>query len=156
MSKPVRWNPMREAVDLFNEFDRVFESPVYRARRSMPLRTNDVIGSWSLALDVAEKSDVFTIKASLPGINPEDLNVTLEDNVLTVQGEVREDETIEEETYHIRERRFGSFSRSLRFPVPVNANEIDAAYENGVLTLTVPKAEEVKPKRIEVKAAQSQ
>lgn len=152
MSKLVRWNPMREAADLFNEFDRVFDSPVYRARMGMPLRTNDVVGSWSLALDVAEKGDVFTIKASLPGINPEDLNVTLEDNVLTVQGEVKEDETIEEETYHIRERRFGSFSRSLRFPVPVNANEIVAAYDNGVLTLTVPKAEEVKPKRIEIKA----
>ena len=152
MSKLVRWNPMREAADLFNEFDRVLESPLYRARMGMPLRTNDVVGSWSLALDVAEKGDVFTIKASLPGIKPEDLNVTLEDNVLTVQGEVKEDETIEEETYHIRERRFGSFSRSLRFPVPVKANEIVASYDNGVLTLTVPKAEEVKPKRIEIKA----
>jgi HSP20 family protein len=151
MSKIVRWNPMREASELFNEFDRVFESPLYRSRWGMPMRTNDVVGSWSLALDVAEKGDVFTIKASLPGINPEDLNVTLEDNVLTVQGEVKEDETIEEETYHLRERRFGSFSRSLRFPVPVNANEIVAAYENGVLTLTVPKAEQVKPKRIEIK-----
>lgn len=153
MSKLIRWNPIREASDLFNEFDRVFEAPVYRTRWGMPMRTNDVVGSWSLALDVAEKGDVFTVKASLPGIDPQDLNVTLEDNVLTVQGEIREDETIEEETYHIRERRFGSFSRSLRFPVPVNANEIVAAYENGVLTLTVPKAEEVKPKRIEIKTA---
>jgi HSP20 family protein len=153
MSKIIRWNPMREASDLMNEFDRVFESPFYRARRGLPLRTTDVVGSWSLALDVAEKDDVFTVKASLPGVSPEDLNVTLEDNVLTVQGEIKEDETIEEETYHIRERRYGSFSRSLRFPVPVNSSEIEAAYENGVLTLTVPKAEEVKPKRIEIKAA---
>lgn len=153
MSKIVRWNPMREAVDLFNEFDRVFESPFYRARWGMPLRTNDVVGSWSLALDVAESGDVFTVKASLPGMNPEDLNVTLEDNVLTIQGELREDETIEEETYHIRERRYGKFSRSLRFPVPVNAESIVAEYENGVLTLSVPKAEEVKPKRIEIKAS---
>ncbi len=153
MAKLVRWNPMREAVDLFNEFDRVFDSPLYRSRWGMPLRTNEVVGSWNLALDVAEKGDLFTIKASLPGINPEDLNVTLEDNVLTVQGEIKEDETIEEETYHLRERRYGSFSRSLRFPVPVNANEIEASYENGVLTLTIPKAEEVKPKRIEIKAS---
>lgn len=153
MSKLVRWNPMREVGDLFNEFDRVFDSPAYRARMGMPMRTSDIVGSWSLALDVAEKGDTFTVKASLPGIDPQDLNVTLEDNVLTVQGEIKEDETIEEETYHIRERRFGSFSRSLRFPVPVNANQIEAAYENGVLTLTVPKAEEVKPKRIEIKAA---
>jgi HSP20 family protein len=96
---------------------------------------------------------MFTVKASLPGIKPEDLNVTLEDNVLTVQGEIKEDETIEEETYHLRERRYGSFSRSLRFPVPVNAGQIEAAYENGVLTLSIPKAEEVKPKRIEIKTA---
>lgn len=153
MSKLVRWNPMREVGDLFNEFDRVFDSPAYRARMGMPMRTSDIVGSWSLALDVAEKGDTFTVKASLPGIDPQDLNVTLEDNVLTVQGEIKEDETIEEETYHIRERRFGSFSRSLRFPVPVNASQIEAAYENGVLTLTVPKAEEVKPKRIEIKSA---
>ncbi len=153
MAKIMRWNPVREASELFNEFDRYFDTPLYRGRMGMPLRTNDVVGSWSLALDVAEKDDFFTVKASLPGINPEDLNVTLEDNVLTVQGEIKKDETIEEESYHIRERRYGSFSRSLRFPVPVNAAKIEAEYENGVLTLTVPKAEEVKPKRIEVKAA---
>jgi HSP20 family protein len=152
MTKLVRWNPMREAVDLFNEFDRVFDSPLYRSRWGMPLRTNEVVGTWNLALDVAERGEEFTIKASLPGIDPQDLNVTLEDNVLTVQGEIKEDETIEEETYHLRERRFGKFSRSIRFPVPVNANEIEAGYENGVLTLRVPKAEAVKPKRIEIKA----
>ncbi|HEY1409041.1 MAG TPA: Hsp20/alpha crystallin family protein [Promineifilum sp.] len=153
MTKLVRWNPMREAVDLFNEFDRVFDSPLYHSRWGMPLRTNEIVGSWKLALDVTEKGEAFTVKASLPGINPEDLNVTLEDNVLTVQGKMKEDETAEEETFHIRERRYGSFSRSLRFPVPVNANGIVASFENGVLTLTVPKAEEVKPKRIEIKAA---
>jgi HSP20 family protein len=144
---------MREAVDLFNEFDRMFESPVYRSRWGMPLRTNDVVGSWSLALDVAEAGDNFTVKASLPGLNPDDLNVTLEDSVLTIQGEVKEDETIDEDSYHIRERRYGSFSRSIRFPVPVEAGKVEAAFENGVLTLTVPKAEAVKPKRIEIKAS---
>ena len=118
----------------------------------MPLRTNEVVGSWNLALDVAEKGDVFTVKASLPGISPDDLNVTLEDNVLTIQGEVKEDELIEENSYHIRERRYGSFSRSVRFPVPVEGEKVEAEYENGVLTLSIPKAEAVKPKRIAVKA----
>lgn len=153
MSKIVRWNPMREAVDLFNEFDRAFDMPFYRSRWGMPLRANEVVGSWGLALDVAEQGDNFTVKASLPGINADDLNVTLEDNVLTIQGEMKEDETIEELNYHIRERRTGSFSRSVRFPVPVEAGKVEADFENGVLTLTIPKAEAVKPKRIEVKAA---
>lgn len=153
MSKIVRWNPMREAVDLFNEFDRAFDMPFYRSRWGTPLRANEVAGSWGLALDVAEQGEAFTVKASLPGISADDLNVTLEDNVLTIQGEMKEDETIEEANYHIRERRSGSFSRSVRFPVPVEAGKVEAAFENGVLTLTIPKAEAVKPKRIEVKAA---
>ena len=153
MANLVRWNPVREAADLFNEFDRVMEYPLLRQRWGMPLRTNEVVGSWNLALDVAEKGDVFTVKASLPGISPDDLNVTLEDNVLTIQGETKEDETIEENSYHIRERRYGSFSRSVRFPVAVEGDKVEAEYENGVLTLTIPKAEAVKPKRIAVKAS---
>ena len=153
MANVVRWNPMREAAELMNEFDRVLEYPLLRQRWGMPLRTNEVVGSWNLALDVAEKGDVFTVKASLPGISPDDLNVTLEDNVLTIQGETKEDETIEENSYHIRERRYGSFSRSVRFPVAVEGDKVEAEYENGVLTLTIPKAEAVKPKRIAVKAS---
>ena len=153
MANLVRWNPVREAAELMNEFDRVLEYPLLRQRWGMPLRTNEVVGSWNLALDVAEKGDVFTVKASLPGISPDDLNVTLEDNVLTIQGETKEDETIEENSYHIRERRYGSFSRSVRFPVPAEGDKVEAEYENGVLTLTIPKAEAVKPKRIAVKAS---
>ena len=152
MANLVRWNPVREAAELMNEFDRALEYPLLRQRWGMPLRTNEIVGSWNLALDVAEKGDVFTVKASLPGISPDDLNVTLEDNVLTIQGETKEDETIEENSYHIRERRYGSFSRSVRFPVPVEGDKVEANFENGVLTLTIPKAEAVKPKRIAVKA----
>ena len=152
MANLVRWNPVREAAELMNEFDRALEYPLLRQRWGMPLRTNEIVGSWNLALDVAEKGDVFTVKASLPGISPDDLNVTLEDNVLTIQGEVKEDETIEESNYHIRERRTGSFSRSVRFPVPVESDKVEAEFEDGVLTLSIPKAEAVKPKRIAVKA----
>ena len=153
MANVVRWNPMREAAELMNEFDRALEYPLLRQRWGLPLRTNEIVGSWNLALDVAEKGDVFTVKASLPGISPDDLNVTLEDNVLTIQGETKEDETIEESNYHIRERRTGSFSRSVRFPVPVESDKVEAEFENGVLTLSIPKAEAVKPKRIAVKAS---
>jgi len=153
MANVVRWNPVREAANLMNEFDRMLEYPLLRSRWGMPMQANEVVGSWGLALDVAEQGENFTVKASIPGINPDDLNVTLEDNVLTIQGETKDDQTIDEGSYHIRERRYGSFSRSVRFPVPVEGEKVEAQYENGVLTLTVPKAEAVKPKRINVKAS---
>ncbi len=153
MANIVRWNPVREAANLMNEFDRMLEYPLLRSRWGMPMQANEVVGSWGLALDVAEQGENFTVKASIPGINPDDLNVTLEDNVLTIQGETKDDQTIDEGSYHIRERRYGSFSRSVRFPVPVEGEKVEAQYENGVLTLTVPKAEAVKPKRINVKAS---
>lgn len=153
MANIVRWNPVREAANLMNEFDRMLEYPLLRSRWGMPMQANEVVGSWGLALDVAEQGENFTVKASIPGINPDDLNVTLEDNVLTIQGETKDDQTIDEGSYHIRERRYGSFSRSVRFPMPVEGEKVEAQYENGVLTLTVPKAEAVKPKRINVKAS---
>ncbi|MCA9973566.1 MAG: Hsp20/alpha crystallin family protein, partial [Anaerolineales bacterium] len=133
-------------MNLFNEFDRMVNDMIEWSAPTVPAR-------WGLPLDVAETENEYTVMASIPGLNPDDIEVTLEENVLTISGESRE-ETVDEGTrYHLRERRFGSFSRSLRFPVPVAGESIAANYTNGVLTLTVPKAEEVKPKRIAIKAA---
>lgn len=143
-----RWNPTREALDLFNEFERLFDR-AYRGSVDTPT-------TWGLALDVIEQDEHFIVKTSVPGINPDDLNITLEDNVLTIQGETQSEETANEGKYHLRERRYGSFGRTLRFPVAVNADAVEANYHNGVLSLTVPKAEEVKPKRIAIKANGSQ
>lgn len=84
-------------------------------------------------------------------MNPDDLDITISDNVLTIKGEYKTNQTIEEEKYHIRECRYGSFGRSISLPVWVKADGVDASYDKGVLTLTVPKAEEVKPRRISVK-----
>lgn len=153
MSKIVRWDPMREAMNLFNEFDRVFEMPrtawegARRSAAETPAPTY-----WGVAVDVVESEGHYTVQASLPGVKAEDLDITVEDNVLTIQGEVKSDEKLSEGNYHVRERRYGNFSRSLRFPVAVNPEAIEANMDNGVLTVTVPKAEEVKPKRIAVKA----
>ena len=107
---------------------------------------------WALALDVAENEDNFVVKASLAGIDPDDLDITLTDNVLTIKGEIKEEKEKEEGVYHLRERRYGMFQRSIALPVPVNAEKIDAVYKDGVLTLTIPKVEEIKPKKISVKA----
>jgi HSP20 family protein len=145
MTRIVRWNPVvRRPVDLFNEFDRMFDRP------TMPYRTEE---NWGLALDVIENEDGYTVKASVPGINPDDLEITLEDNVLTIKGEVENNEEINQEQYHLRERRYGSFSRSVKFPVMVNSDAVEASYDKGVLSLNIPKAEEIKPKRIAIKAS---
>ena len=134
MKTLVRWNPTRT---IFEEMDRFFEEPT-SAR------------TWNLPLDVIENEDGYVIKASLPGVNTESLDVVLEDNVLSIKAEVEAEELAENEQIHIRERHTGSFSRSLRFPVDVNGDDISASYTNGVLNLNVPKSEEVKPKQINI------
>jgi len=108
--------------------------------------------AWALALDVAEAEDKFLVKASVPGINPDDIEITLSDNVLTIRGEASQTTEEENATWRLRERRYGAFQRSITLPTPVNADAIQADYVDGVLELSIPKAEEVKPKRIAVKA----
>ena len=147
MSTLTRWNPFQEMMNLRNEVDRLFDESF-----SFPQMRWQGATNWGLALDVRENQDAFTVAASVPGVNPDDLDITLTDNVLTIRGEVKAEEVTENEQYHLRERRCGSFSRSLSLPVLVVAEEIEANYENGILTLTIPKAEEVKPKRIVIKA----
>lgn len=140
MTKVVRWTPVNP-VNLFNEFDRLFERPSARTT-----------SEWSIALDVAETEEAYLVKATVPGINPDDMEITLEDGVLSLKGEIQRDEEVEEAKYHVRERRFGAFSRSIRFPMAVNGDAVEATYTNGVLSLNIPKAEAVKPKRITINA----
>lgn len=142
MKKIVRWTPSREISSLWNAVDRMFEDSYM-----MP---TEQVRNWGLALDVAENDNAYVVKASVPGVDPKDIEVTLEKNVLTIGGETNADETINSEEYRLRERRYGTFSRSLRFPVEVNADSIEANYEHGVLTLIVPKTEAVRPKKIAV------
>lgn len=144
MAKIIRWNPYREMYNLVNSMDRLVDSNFYVSNR--PQR-------WGLALDVAENEDEYLVKASLPGINPDDVEITLDKNVLTISGEFEKEDETEERRYHMRERRYGSFCRSLSLPNTVNVDDIQASYEAGVLTLSLPKAEEAKPKRIAVTSA---
>ena len=147
MNTMIRWNPFGEMARMRNEIDRLFED-AFNAPAGKWER-NDV---WGFPLDVTENDDTFTVKAAVPGMNPDDLDITISDNVLTIKGETRSEESREEEKVHLRERRFGSFMRSISLPTPVESDNVDATYENGVLTLSIPKAEAVKPKRISVKA----
>jgi HSP20 family protein len=135
-------------MSLRNEMNRLFEQ-AFEGGSLGPWQSST---NWGLALDVAEKDDAFLVTASVPGLKPDDLDITITDNVLTIKGETKSDETIEEEQYHLRERRFGSFGRSISLPVTVDADNVEANYEDGILTLTLPKAEEARPHRIAIKA----
>ena len=145
------WDPFREMTTLRHAMDRLFENAlVYPQGAWMkPI-------SWDLALDVAESDDEYLVKASLPGINPDDLEITFNANVLSIKGETKEEKEVKESHYHMRERRSGSFSRSISLPSTIDPDVIEASYEAGVLTLHLPKAEEAKPKRIQVQSGESQ
>ncbi|HIC89424.1 MAG TPA: Hsp20/alpha crystallin family protein [Anaerolineae bacterium] len=150
MAEVVRWEPFQELMTLREAMDRLFEDAFVRPW-SMGLTTTAPVTK--LALDMYETDDDVIVKATIPGIDPEDLEITVTDDVLTIKGETKAEKEVKEEQYHLRERRYGAFQRSVRLPVPIVANEARSEYENGVLTITLPKAEEVKPVKISVKPA---
>jgi len=102
-------------------------------------------------LCVRETDDAFIINASVPGLKPEDLNINVVGDTVTISGEIKEETKEEEANYIYRERRFGSFTRTVTLPTSLNPDKAEAVIENGVLTLTIPKAEAAKPKAIKVK-----
>lgn len=108
-------------------------------------------GEWMPAIDVKESDNTYTLEADLPGVKKEDVELTIVDNVVTIKGERKREEQVEENGYHRVERSHGSFQRSFTFPEGFDGGNVKAHYENGVLRVTLPKREEAKPKRIEVK-----
>jgi len=148
MNALTRWNPYGDMMNLRDQMDRLFEDtfnllPSTRTRFQTPR-------IWGLQMDVSETDDAYIVKAATPGITPDDLEITLANNVLTIKGEIEADEEREGEVFHMRELRYGSFSRSLTLPDQVNADDVEANVENGILTVFVPKSEGSKPKRIPV------
>jgi len=128
--------------------DRVFEDFFGPRRRGLiPWE-----GEWTPSMDVAETAEQVVVKAEVPGIDPKDINISLQGDVLTVKGEKKSEREEKEENYHLVERSYGAFSRSVTLPAAVDAEKIEAKYEKGVLTITCPKKEVVKPKQIEIKA----
>jgi HSP20 family protein len=103
-------------------------------------------------LDMYQTEDDLMVKVALPGLKPEDIQISVTGDVLTLKGEFKEEQENKNANYHIRERRYGSFSRSIPLPVPVKSDNAKADFENGILTITLPKTEEIRPKTISVKA----
>lgn len=145
MASRNRWLPARAwDRDLFEEMDRMFDEPFF-GRRGMDREQN-----WGLPLDVAENENNYVVRASIPGINPDDLDISLTDNVLTIRGEMKHESEDTGDRWVVRERRGGSFTRSISFPMAVDSERAEASCENGVLTLHLPKAETARPRRINI------
>ena len=142
MSNLTRYNPMRDLMSMNTIWDRFFSD-------AFPMRD----GSFgSPNVDVLENNDNIIVKAELPGLKPENVDVRVEGNMLIMRGEGAEESEKNEGQYHLHERRQMSFVRSIPLPTGVNADKANAEFENGILTLTLPKNEEEKPRRISINA----
>ncbi len=139
------------AEPFFRNFDRLFSDDLFRPFGFMT-RPNDDLGQtgWLPAVDVRESDEAFVFTAELPGIGKDEVDITVEDSILTIKGERRFNEEDEEKNYRRIERAYGSFSRSFRLPSAVDAERIAAVFENGLLTVTVPKAELAKARKISI------
>lgn len=148
----IKYNPVNERgmlSDLFNvqkEMSRMLSN----------FFTNDDetltgLQNWYPSADIAEGKDTFTVRVELPGVTKDDVKITLQENVLTIQGEKKQESESKGTNYHRLERSYGSFSRSFRLPTLVKADKIEANYKDGVLSVVLPKADEAKTKEIEIK-----
>jgi HSP20 family protein len=145
MSNLIRWEPARETMTLREAMDRLFNDAFTR-----PLNLDG--DNWSIpAVDMYQTDDDIVVKAALPGIKADEVQINVTGEVLTIKGEVKQEEDVKEKAYHLREQRWGTFERSLALPTDVIADKAKADFENGVLTVTLPKAEKVKPKTISIK-----
>ena len=143
-----RWEPFKEMMSLREAMNRLVEDSFIRPGSWLTPLDVEAMG---VAMDVIETKDSLIVKASVPGIKPEDIEVSVTGEVLTIKGETASEEKIEQGSYLRQERRFGKFERNLTLPTLVTADKADAKFEHGVLTLTLPKAEQVKAKTIKVK-----
>jgi HSP20 family protein len=137
-----RWDPFRDLLNLQNDmtrhFGRAYETEGARA--------------WAPPVDIYETADGYRVVAELPGFGPDDVDVTVNDGMLTIKGERKFYDEVDHENFHRIERRFGSFQRAVSLPSQVQADGVEATFEKGVLTVSIPKADEAKPRRIEIKA----
>ncbi len=147
MSSLIRWEPAREMMTLREAMDRLFDDAF-----TSPL---SVRSGWSMstpAIDMYQTDNEVVVKASIPGIKAEEVQINISGEVLSLKGEVKHEEERQDKAWHIREQRFGSFERSVALPTAVKTDKAEAVFENGILTVTLPKADEVKPRTINIKA----
>ncbi len=144
----IRWNPARQRMmSTFPEWDHLMNG-FFSDRLE-----NTELTDWTPAIDIDEDNDAFVVIADLPGLTKKDISINIKENMLTISGERKIEKKDENKNYCRSERRYGSFKRSFQLTDQVIADKISASFKSGVLTVTVPKAEEVKPKEIEIKVS---
>lgn len=139
------WQNFGQLSELRNEIDRLFESPLTEL-----VRASGLLSSWTPALDVYEEKDDIVVRAELPGMKKEEIDVSLHDGSLSISGERRNEKKFEDAEVHRTERFVGRFQRTVALPTPVAGDRVKAQYKDGILTITLPKTEEAKPKQIDV------
>jgi HSP20 family protein len=139
-----RWEPFRGTTSLQNQVNRLFSDVFERKGEESSLT------AWAPSVDIYETEHELVVKADLPEVDPKDLDIRVENNILTIRGERKFEKKVNEENYLRVERAYGSFARSFTLANTVNSEAIKADYQNGVLTLSIPKREEAKPKQIKV------
>jgi len=148
MTNLTRWEPAREMMTLRDAMDRLFDDAFTR-----PFSVSREGGSnWSSpAIDMYQTDDEVVMKAALPGIKPDEVQINVTGDVLTIRGETKQEAEKQDKSWQIREHRWGAFERSVRLPTGVIADKAKAEFDNGILTISLPKSEEVKPKMISVR-----
>jgi HSP20 family protein len=150
MTTTMRWDPFQDMRSAQDEMAQMNPTLAH----ALGLHTQQGNGrttAWAPALDISERKDAYLVTVELPGLKPEDLDITMEDGLLTIQGERQFTSESSEQQFHRVERRYGAFRRAITLPAHVMAEGIQASFEDGVLEILVPKAEEATPKRIQVR-----
>jgi HSP20 family protein len=150
MANLSRFDPFREMLTLHRAMDRLFEDSVVSPASFRTLSLDTATNSLTPPLDLYQTQEALVVSMALPGVKPSDVSVTITGQSLQIKGEFKADADLERDDYLHRERRYGSFQRQIHLPVRVQGETTSAKFVDGVLTLTIPKAEEVKPRRIEI------
>jgi len=142
----IRWDPLRDLVSIRDKMNRLFEDAVTQRGEEKEL----VASSWAPAVDIYEDEAQLVLTAEVPGLSEQDVEIKIEDNVLSIQGERKLEKETREENYHRIERAYGSFYRSFTLPNYIDQDKIRAEHESGVLKITMPKKAELKPRKVRI------
>ena len=142
----VRWDPFRDLAAMNSRLNRTLND-------SCAPHTEDAFGTWAPPVDIFEKNEQLVIRAEIPGVQKEDMDVRIENGVLSLHGERKQEIEVKEENAYRMERVYGKFTRSFSLPTTVDATKVTATFKDGILEVTVPKAESAKPKKVQINAA---